>query len=250
MKIVLKQEKLSDCLKAVAVIADEPTFTFDENGMSIRTMDPSRVCMIDFLLEKSAFEVFQPDLTGEPGRITFNITEMMKIMRRCKKEDKVTLTFQDKIIVDITGNYHRVFKIPPLESLDEETPIPKVSFRGEAKLAALGLQSCLEDAQAVSDHVRFTLTNDKLNMRAAGDITSANIDLQVGDDVLLDSKNSETEAVRATFSLSYLADIVKTVRFSEIVNVSFSTDMPIKLSFESEYPGKLDYYLAPRIEVE
>jgi DNA polymerase III sliding clamp (beta) subunit (PCNA family) len=59
------------------------------------------------------------------------------------------------------------------------------------------------------------------------------------------------EASKATFSLSYLSEIVKaSVPTSEIVMIEFSTDMPIKLDFQQEKDGKLKFFLAPRIEVE
>ena len=59
------------------------------------------------------------------------------------------------------------------------------------------------------------------------------------------------EPSKATFSLSYLSEIVKAaVPTSEIVAMEFSTDMPIKLDFQQEKEGKLKFYLAPRIEVE
>jgi len=86
-------------------------------------------------------------------------------------------------------------------------------------------------------------------MNAAGDIMGATIEFKAGDDVLLEM--SAKEASKATFSLSYLSEIVKAaVPTSEIVVIEFSTDMPIKLDFQQEKEGKLKFYLAPRIEVE
>jgi len=59
------------------------------------------------------------------------------------------------------------------------------------------------------------------------------------------------ESSRATFSLSYLSEIVKAaVATSDIATLEFSTDMPIKLDFKQPKEGKLTFYLAPRIEVE
>jgi DNA polymerase III sliding clamp (beta) subunit (PCNA family) len=86
-------------------------------------------------------------------------------------------------------------------------------------------------------------------MNAAGDIMGATIEFNVGDDVLLDM--SAKESSKATFSLSYLSEIVKAaVPTSELVVIEFSTDMPIQLDFQQEKEGKLKFFLAPRIEVE
>ena len=86
-------------------------------------------------------------------------------------------------------------------------------------------------------------------MNATGDIMGAKIEFKVGDDVLLEMNVKESS--KATFSLSYLSEIVKAaVPTSEIVIIEFSTDMPIKLDFQQEKEGILKFYLAPRIEVE
>ncbi len=78
----------------------------------------------------------------------------------------------------------------------------------------------------------------------------ATIEFEKGSDVLLDLEAKE--ASKATFSLSYLSEIVKAAvaATSEIAILEFSTDMPIKLDFQQEKEGKLTFYLAPRIEVE
>jgi proliferating cell nuclear antigen len=86
-------------------------------------------------------------------------------------------------------------------------------------------------------------------MNATGDIMGATIEFKKGSDVLLDMEAKESS--KATFSLSYLSEIVKAaVATSEIATLEFSTDMPIKLDFQQEKEGKLTFYLAPRIEVE
>jgi proliferating cell nuclear antigen len=59
------------------------------------------------------------------------------------------------------------------------------------------------------------------------------------------------EPSKATYSLSYLSEIIKTAAASsEIATLEFSNDMPIRIDFQQPKEGKLTFYLAPRIEVE
>jgi len=75
------------------------------------------------------------------------------------------------------------------------------------------------------------------------------IELKKGSDALLDIEASEPS--KATYSLSYLSEIVKSASTtSDIATLEFSTDMPIRLDFQQPREGKLVFYLAPRIEVE
>ena len=49
----------------------------------------------------------------------------------------------------------------------------------------------------------------------------------------------------------YLSKIINaTTAISEIVTIELSTDMPLRLDFNQPKDGKLEYYLAPRIETE
>jgi proliferating cell nuclear antigen len=119
----------------------------------------------------------------------------------------------------------------------------------KAKTTTEGLREAIEDANLVSDHVRIEADKEKIVMNATGDIMGATIEFKTGGDVLLDMESKEPS--KATFSLSYLSEIVKAaVPTSEIVVIEFSTDMPIKMDFQQQKEGKLKFFLAPRIEVE
>jgi len=77
----------------------------------------------------------------------------------------------------------------------------------------------------------------------------AKITLQKGSETLLDLETKE--ASKATFSLSYLSEIIKAASAtSEIATLEFSTDMPIRIDFQQAKQGKLIFFLAPRIETD
>jgi proliferating cell nuclear antigen len=59
------------------------------------------------------------------------------------------------------------------------------------------------------------------------------------------------ETSKATSYLNYLSEITKAgASTSEIVTVEFSSNMPIRLQFEIPQQGRLQYYMAPRLEEE
>jgi len=212
-------------------------------------MDPSRVAMVDFEWPKTVFDEYSCE---ENMKMCINISEMLKLLRRTGKDESVELSLDDKtgkLKIAIKGKYSRTFNMPTLEAMDEEVPTPKVTFNVSAKATTQGLREAIEDASLVSDHVKIEAENDKMILNAAGDIMGAKIEFTVGSDVLLEMKAKQ--ASKATFSLSYLSEIVRAaLPTSEIVVIEFSTDMPIQLDFQQEKEGKLKFFLAPRIEVE
>ncbi|MEM3612939.1 MAG: DNA polymerase sliding clamp, partial [Candidatus Bathyarchaeia archaeon] len=171
-------------------------------------------------------------------------------LKRAGKDEVIELALDEKtgrLQLKITGKYTRNFTMPTLEASEEEVPTPKISFNVRAKATTDGLRQAVEDAELVSDHVRIEADNEKLVFQAAGDLMGATIELKKGSDALLDLEAKEPS--KATFSLSYLSEIIKAASAtSDIATLEFSTDMPIKIDFQQAKEGKLTFYLAPRIE--
>jgi proliferating cell nuclear antigen len=240
---------LKDMISAISTLIDEATFDINPDGIKLRAMDPSRVAMVDFEWPKTVFDKYA---CSEPMKMCINISEMLKLLKRTGKDESVELSLDEKtgrLQLTITGNYVRSFNMPTLEALEEEVPTPKVAFNVKLKITTDGLSQAIEDANLVSDHVRLEIDKEKMVMRAAGDIMGATIEMKKGSDALLDLEAKE--ASKATFSLSYLSDIVKAAAAtSEVATIEFSSDMPIRLDFQQPEEGKLTFYLAPRIEVE
>jgi len=240
---------LKDMVTAISILVDEATFKIEPESLKLRAMDPSRVAMVDFEWSKTVFEEY---VCSEPTKMCINISELLKLLRRAGKNEVVELSLDEKtgrLQIRITGKYTRNFTMPTLEASEEEVPTPKIAFSVRAKATTDGLRQAIEDAQLVSDHVRIEADTGKLVFHAAGDLMGATIELQKGSDALLDLEAKEPS--KATFSLSYLSEIIKAASAtSDIATLEFSKDMPIKLDFQQTLEGKLTFYLAPRIETE
>lgn len=234
---------------AISILIDEATFKIDKEGLKLRAMDPSRVAMIDFEWPKTIFEEYD---CVSPSKICINISELLKLLRRAGKNEAVNLSLDEKtgrLKIVVTGKYKRSFTMPTLEAVEEEVPTPKIDFNVKAKTTTQGLSQAIDDAQLVSDHVRIEADSDKLLFIASGDLMGAKITLQKGSETLLDLETKE--ASKATFSLSYLSEIIKAASAtSEIATLEFSTDMPIRIDFQQAKQGKLIFFLAPRIETD
>jgi proliferating cell nuclear antigen len=236
-------------ITSISILVDEATFKLDPEGIKLRAMDPSRVAMVDFEWPKTVFEEYQ---CTEPTKMCINITELLKLLKRAGKDETVELALDEKtgrLQVRIAGKYSRNFTMPTLEASEEEVPTPKLTFNVKIKATTNGLSQAIEDAQLVSDHVRIEADAEKLAFNATGDLMGAEISLQKGSDTILDLEAKEP--AKATFSLSYLSEIIKAASAtSDISTLEFSSDMPIKLDFQQTKEGRLTFYLAPRIETE
>jgi proliferating cell nuclear antigen len=249
-KVKLTDAKLwRNLMTAISTLIDEATFNANEEGIALRAMDPSHVAMVDFAWPKTAFEEYRCD---QPMKICVNISEMLKLLRGAGSDEVLELSLDEqtgRLNLRLQGKYVRTFSMATLESTGEETPTPKISFNAKARITTDCLKQAVDDAATVSDHVRLEALPEKLILRATGDLGSVTIELEKNSEALLSLEVKEES--KATFSLNYLAEIIKAASIaSPIATVEFSSNMPIKIDFELAQQGKLSYLLAPRIETE
>jgi proliferating cell nuclear antigen len=239
-------EPFRNLVKALAAVVDEGCFNVDESHISLLTMDPSHVAMVDFELPREFFDEYRCD--GEP-RIFIKIDEFLKFLDRVERDERVKISLDEErarlVIRCIRQGHSRRFTMPILEPLDEEVPQPKIFFKSSARILTQSLRRAIRDADLVSEHVKIEVADDMLKMSAVGDIGSAFSDWERGADELLELKAEEDSG--ATFTLSYLRDIINSAGVStEVATLELTTDMPLRMDFELPQ-GKLVYYLAPVI---
>lgn len=233
---------------AISTLVDEGLFKATEEGLRLRAMDPSHVAMIDFHMPRDAFDEYECE--GE-AKIGVNFDEMKKIMRRGRSGDSLELIHdaeKKRLILRFRGKSIRTFSIPLLELEEEELPEPTIEFKGLAIVTAKALNEAIKDIAITSDYVKIQMTPDALVLTASGESGEVKVEFNRESEALLDLDVSEE--ISATYTLSYLQDVLKVVGAADTVKLQFSTNMPIRLDFNLPGGGRFTYFLAPRIETE
>jgi len=232
-------------IKAIGKIVDEGVFVFDDEGMKLRSTDPSKA-MVDFLLPKHAFREYEVEGTVKVG---LNIDDILNALKRAKSSEEVHLSLSEdgsRFIIELIGKAKRRFVLPVLDIGGAELPTPKLAFTATAKVIAEVIQNAFKDADAFASHVTLDVTPEAFIIKASG--TKGEYVLELRKDVhdaLLDLTVSEP--ARASYPLDYLQDMVSEVSKSAAVTISLKTDAPLKLGYNIG-DASFVYYLAPRIE--
>ncbi|MEA1994215.1 MAG: proliferating cell nuclear antigen (pcna) [Euryarchaeota archaeon] len=230
-----------DIVNTVNNIVEEAPFEIKEEGIYMRAMDPSHISMIDLVVPKEIFDEFSFDKEVSVG---IDVNEMNKIMRRAKPSDILIFEVDEsKIHLTFIGESKRTFGIPIIDVLEKRSKQPEIQFTVTIKADAGLFQEDIKDASVVADHVIFEAQKEKLLITAEGDMSDIKI---VNKKSSMEEYNVEEEA-RATFNLSYLSDIAKSLYGSIVLR--FGMDLPLMLEFEID-KAKVKFILAPRIERE
>lgn len=235
---------LTDPLSSIAEIIDEGLFKITPSGISLVAADRAMVAVTDFHLSKNAFENFEVDSDQSIG---LNISNLLSVLKRASGGDTLKFDLSDnKLHIEITNGGTRRFVVPLMNITQEEIPqIEQLEFSTKAELKSNILHSGIEDAEIVSDSVLFRASPEKFVMRADGDVSSAELELESGNSHLL-SIETESETT-SRYPIDYLKKMMKAAKIADAVTVQFGQDYPMKLSFKSGDKASLQFVLAPRV---
>jgi hypothetical protein len=157
-----------------------------------------------------------------------------------------------------------MFEIPLLEAEAIERRTPKVPFNVRMKTTMEGLLFGLEDAQKIVmksgggrkkreiyGQVMMKTTTMGLRVEATSEdeLYSTGATLTSGWDIM---KFEGSIDQRIAVAVAYIIAVIKTVsKITNVVQLEFSSDMPLHIIAELPFKGMtLEYWLAPRIEVK
>lgn len=245
--------KLSDprifvnAVSTIGELIDEGIFNLNNDGISFIAADRAMVSVVDFKMAANAFDEYKLD---SEQKIGLNITNLLSVLKRIGADDKLTLNLQDsKLEIKLEGKSKRRFIVPLLDISQEEIPpISQLEFPAKIEVKPYVLESGIEDADIISDAVLFEISSDKFVMRAEGDVSRAELELEKGNDGLINLEvNGE---VKSRYPIDYLKKMVKAAKIADSVTVRLGQDYPMKLEFKAGDKASISFTLAPRVSEE
>jgi len=252
MKMEIKKEiqTFKDWIKILRTIGEEQSIKADAEGLHVVGMDPSHVAMIKTDFKKELFEEYSVEGDEE---VSLNVQEFSKILDRIAKDERVILeknVERAKFLLMVKkGTRVRQFSLPILDSFDAEVPEPKIFFKAKSRITLEEFNLGLNDASLVSEHIALNIADELMKLEGFGDMGDTLAQWDKDSEGLLELKAEED--AKATFTLSYIIDMVKASKpLAEVLTIELSTDMPIRIEAECNTPYiKAEYYLAPCIGV-
>lgn len=232
----------------ISSLIEEATFEATAEGVSFRAMDPSHVALVDLDWPNAAFEEYECD---KQFKLTVRVDEFAKLIKRAGSKDTVELSVEgnEYLIMTLKNGYKREFKVRLLESSYSPTPLPKLSFNTKITMNEDAFEDILSDVNVLADHITIEAMKEQVSFVGKSDFGQTSITLDKSNE-----KEGFTAEIKedskATYSIQYLLNIVKAAgAASEMVNAEYSSKMPLKLEFQlGGSGGKIQFYLAPRIE--
>ncbi len=243
-KAIVSAETLKTALDSVSVLVDECKIHLDEDGISIRAVDPANVGMVDLSLDAVAFESYEAD----GGLIGVNLTRLEDIAGMADSGQLIELELDEetrKLHIQIDGLEYTLALIDP-DSIRQEPDIPDLDLPAEVVIEGKDIDRAVKAADMVSDHIALGVdaADEQFYVQAAGDTDDVHLELDEED--LIDLQPGDAESL---FSLDYLKDMNKAIANDGEVTMELGEEFPVKLHFDiAEGNGSVTFMLAPRIQ--
>lgn len=234
-------------VNAISTLVEEASFEATSEGLTFRAMDPSHVALVDLEWPNSAFDKYDCD---KQFKFAVRVEDLAKLIRRADAQDSIEISSaeDETLLLKMVDGYEREFQIHLIESTYGATPLPKLSFNSKIEMTEQTFEKMLNDISAVSDHITIEASAEKIVFSGKSDSGTGSATLAKGNQDLL--KLNVKEDSRAIYSIDYLLNITKAAgKSSDVLTFEYSSKMPLRLAFKlGEKGGRLQFYLAPRIE--
>ncbi|HEC38232.1 MAG TPA: proliferating cell nuclear antigen (pcna) [bacterium] len=256
MSFSLKLENsriLKGIIETLASIIDETEFKVTPKEFTISAMDPSRICLLKLSIKKDDFDEYD---CSQDSKVGLNLDDLDKILKRSTSNDAVEISFNEKeqkIKIKMQregGSRTRTFSLALLDIDIEEIPMDnllKIEYPSKWVMEPDFLVEAIKDAEIYSEILNINANEGKgLIFSSSGQIGEMEYDLNEEDLIETDLQGSSSGA----YSLTFLKAILKIASITEKLEIALKTDHPLKMNFDLLEGGKLNYFLAPRVEEE
>jgi len=221
--------------------SDTIKIDISNEGLHLQSSDNANVSIIDIKLNYTFFDTYE---CVDKFIIDFNLNDICKILKICKKSKSLTYFILDDTICKITtssNNIKKTFKINSIYStthtlLDINQLYIRTIFEMDSEL----LKSIFDDFILFSDEITIQFDNSKLHFSTNND----NIDTSYYYDTNTDI--DETDKYTSTFVLDYLHKF-KLIKHFEKCNIKCMENTPIFLSSPINRDWQFTFILAPII---
>ena len=242
-------------IETVDSLVSEVNLQIDpENGLTIASMDLAHICLVYLNINTEDCEVFMVD---DPIEIGVNLSDLVKILKRGKKNDSLTITHNEEErklhIVFESSRKRRDFELTDIDLLGENLDMDSLfnmTFNNVTDIRCIDLEESAKDAEIYAEVLDLSVI-EKDGEMTINFATSGNIGIMdsfIKKEILI-NKNFQ-ELSTGIYAISYLLKILKAQKLNKQTTIYLQNDAPIRFDFPLMEESKLLFFLAPRVENE
>jgi len=241
-------------ISAMIELCSECNFECSETGIVCQSMDSSHVALVSVTLNAKGFEEFECE---DECTLGMNLTNLNKILKCAGGKDSMSISATDTETVKFKfenegGDQISEFDLKLMTVEEDHLQIPETEYKCVVTMPSSQFATICRDLKDIGEAVKINATKNGVIFECVGDIGTAKMLLKQNETAEDEKaiKVQMEEPIAQQFALRYLNSFAKSACLSSQVQLSFSEDVPLQVSFEMEDLGAVKFFLAPKIEDE
>ena len=227
-------------IEALGNIVDEALFTFSQEGLSVKALDPAQVALISVEIPADSFIEYSVDRELSVG---VNVSNLLKTLPRPKKGDKLIFganeEFYEAILEGITT---KRYKYRSIEVSASEIPEIDLDFKVRVVTVAKAFKDAIKDLKGAGTLV-FVAEDDQYLYLKAPDLGAEAKLSRLGGSIL---DMEVKEPSRNSYDEDYINKVLNLATVTDTLEIKFGSEIPLYLSFALVEGGSVKYLLAPK----
>lgn len=248
MKIQIEHERAGFLRSVIETIKDlylEGYLTINHEGITLQTMDPSRVSLVQCQLSASEFNVFD---CREPCQLGVSFVDLYKILKCANTSDQLRLTYNGGTILKLVfaGRTNAKFDLTLTNPEDTSSvSIPSdIAYTYTEEMQSSEFQRVVKSLLQFTSFVNITKNKDGLNFVSGRDGTTGSHkgSFQVPSLVPV------TQDYQESFNLKYLEHFTKCAALSDKMTLRLKSSIPLCVACNFGEESSILFYLAPKLD--
>ncbi len=259
-----KAEQFAMLFQHIKVFTDHINITFFNDHMYVQCMDNSRVSIMEITLPKSWFSEYE-NTSKDSITIGISSTMLYKVLNAREKNQYIELnTHPDKLFIHLRNSegavsnktdFEKHFEIPLIDLDCDVMDIPAIEYQAEIAISSYHYATIINQLKMFGDTMEIQCSEEKI-MLVSHSPENGKMFVEIQIDDLSSFIIDEGSKLVLAFSLTYLHNICLYNKIAKDVELKFSTDFPMKITYSlnqednalgDEHAPKLSFYLAPKI---
>lgn len=241
LQITCKGSLLSQMFKAVEAITRETILEVTHDKLETRAVDAANVAMVYLSVNSKEFDRYSID---EEMSIGLPVSRLIPLCPLLEKQASVDLTCDKSKLTLVFANKEYSLRLLGVKTIRKSPNKVNINMTTQFTLPTSTFSEIIKSAKLLEkcDKVRFIAEGSTLRCLLKGN--------EEDDSLKHVYEIQETTSGNSLYALDYLKELAGGL-CSDDIRIEYSTDKPMCISSDfGECGSKLEYLLAPRIEVE
>jgi len=250
--VVKEADKFRKVIESLKELCDECNIECAPDGIKTQCMDTSHVALVSMLLKPEGFLHYVSRRTLSLG---LNLANFSKVLRCGGPKDKLSIraTSEERIEVAFDNeneNRTSTFDLKLIDLDADNLGIPEHEYTCKITMPSNEFARVCRDLSSMGDTLNVFCSKMGIQFSVKGDKGSGSMVYRK--EASSKGPNGITiemeKNVKQQYAMSYLIRFSKSSVLSSKVNLSLSEGIPLRVCYEVENLGTMQYFLAPKYE--